>query len=286
MLKTSSEIVDIADRHDFAVPAINISDFVMLQACLETAEEQNSPLILLIHPNEWALVGNEFVKATLRMAETVRVPIAVHLDHSDSYYECVQAVRIGFTGVMVDGSHLPYDENLSLSREVVKVGNAASVSVEAEIGSLGPRDPKNIEEAKLVGYTSVEEATRFAQECTPDLLAVAVGTTHGIYPKGFKPNIRPDLVEQIRKSVAQPLVLHGGSGAPDDKVRLAVANGISKVNLSADLKTAYFSALRNTLKDDSLREPQDIYPAPKEAVKQVITHKMSVCGSVRKSYLY
>ena len=276
MLVSGKQILEPAYQHGFAVPAFNISDYGMLRASLEACEAAGSPMIVSIHPAEWELMGDEFLASVLELARSASIPVAVQLDHGATFEQVMGAIRLGFTSVMIDGSLLPYDENVALTRKVVEAAHIVGVSVEGEVGTIGPRDPKTAEELANIVYTTPEEAARFVADTGVDFLAVAVGTCHGVYPAGVAPKLKIDLIEEIRDATSVPLVLHGGSGAPDDEVSESVTRGVSKVNISADLKLAYFARLREVLQDPKQREPHDIYPPALDAVKEVVRHKVDV----------
>ncbi|MCA0252702.1 MAG: ketose-bisphosphate aldolase [Actinobacteria bacterium] len=279
MLMSGAEVVGTAYRHGFAVPAFNISDYGMLAALVAECEAAESPVIVSIHPAEWALVGDAFLSSARELAAGASVPVAIQLDHGSTFAQVVGAIRLGFSSVMIDGSLLPYEQNVALTRKVVEAAHSVGVSVEAEIGTIGPRDPKSAAEMKDFSYTTPEEAAAFVAATDVDYLAIAVGTAHGVYPPGVEPELKLDLVSQIREAVDVPLVLHGGSGARDAEVSEAVRRGIAKVNISADMKSAYFVALREVLTDPKQREPHDIYPPALDAMRQVVRHKAEVCGS-------
>lgn len=280
MLLSGTDLLAPALAHRFAVPAYNISDHGMMTAALAACEEVGSPMFIAIHPSEWELVGDSFAASARELAQSSSVPVAIHLDHGATFEQAMAAIRLGFTSVMIDGSLLPYEENVALTRRVVESAHAAGVSVEGEIGTIGPRDPKSAEEMKQFSYTTPEEATRFVADTGVDSLAVAIGTAHGVYPPGVEPEINVELVSEISAALGIPLVLHGGSGAVDAQVTEAVSRGIAKVNVSADMKLAYFARLREVLADPAIREPHDAYPPALEALKATVRHKAEVFASV------
>lgn len=286
MLVNGLQIVETAYAHDFAVPAFNISDYGMLRASLEACEEAGSPMIVSIHPAEWELMGDEFLASALELARAASIPVAVQLDHGSTFEQVVAAIRLGFTSVMIDGSLLPYDENVALTRKVVETAHIVGVSVEGEVGTIGPRDPKTAAELADIVYTKPNEAAEFVAATGIDYLAVAVGTCHGVYPVGVAPKLKLDLLDVLKAAIPVPLVLHGGSGAPDDEVSESVTRGVAKVNISADMKLAYFKKLREVLEDPKQREPHDIYPPALDAVKALVRHKVEVFGGVGSARHY
>ncbi|MGV8882622.1 MAG: ketose-bisphosphate aldolase [Rhodoglobus sp.] len=286
MLVNGKHILTTAYEHGFAVPAFNISDYGMLRASIEACESVGSPMIVSIHPAEWELMGDEFLASVIELARAATVPIAIQLDHGSTFEQVIGAIRLGFTSVMIDGSLLPYDENVALTRKVVEAAHVVDVSVEGEVGTIGPRDVKSAAELETIIYTTPEEAAQFVADTGVDYLAVAVGTAHGVYPAGVAPKLKLDLIEQIRDAVPVPLVLHGGSGAVDAEVSQAVTRGVSKLNISADMKLAYFARLREILEDPKHREPHDIYPPCLDAVRDVVIHKVEVCGGRDTAQFY
>ncbi|MFD1713185.1 ketose-bisphosphate aldolase [Amnibacterium flavum] len=286
MLVNGVRILEPAYERGFAVPAFNISDYAMLRGCLEACEEVRSPMIVSIHPSEWELVGDEFLASVLELARSATIPVAVQLDHGATFEQVMGAIRLGFTSVMIDGSLLPYDENVAICRKVAEAAHAVGVSVEGEIGTIGARDIKSAEEMADIVYTTPSEARDFVRDTGVDYLAVAVGTCHGVYPAGVEPKLKLDLLREIKDSTPVPLVLHGGSGTPDAEVSEAVTLGIAKVNISADIKVSYFNRLREVLLNPAQREPHDIYPLALETMMATVRHKVEVLGAVGSADFY
>lgn len=280
MLLTGKDVVAPAYEHGFAVAAYNISDYGMLTAVVAASEAAESPVILLMHPDDWKFVGDQFLASMFEVASTASVPVAIQLDHGATLEQAAASLRHGLTSVMIDGSLLPFEENIALTRETVEMAHRVGVSVEGEIGTIGPRDPQSLDEMRDFVYTEPEQAREFVTSTGVDMLAVAVGTAHGVYPTGFVPELKLDLISEINDTVNIPLVLHGGSGAVDEQVSEAVKRGIAKMNISADMKTAYFTKLREVLTDPAQREPLDIYPPALAVVQDVVRHKAEVLGSV------
>ncbi|MDR2374454.1 MAG: ketose-bisphosphate aldolase [Bifidobacteriaceae bacterium] len=286
MLVNGSRLLQVAYEKSFAVPAFNISDWSMLKGIVAECESLDCPVILGIHPRELEHVGWAFIDSTLALARAARVPVAVHLDHGELYSDVLDAIRLGYTSVMIDGSLLEAEANVDLTRKVVEAAHALDMSVEGEIGTIGPRDVQDAAEAEQIVYTRPEEAARFVAQTGVDSLAVAIGTCHGVYPAGMVPKLKIDLLEQIRQAVDLPLVLHGGSGNPDSEVALSVKHGIAKVNISSDIKVAYFDKLREVLTDPKLREPHDIHPPAVEAMMACVRHKVEVLGATGSARHY
>ena len=286
MLTTGKVILDVANEHSFAVPAFNISDYAMFLGIIDISEEKNAPVILGIHPDEVQHVGVEMIAAVTQRAHRSSVPIAIHWDHGASYEQILTAIRSGFTSVMIDGSMLPFEENIAISRKVVHAAHAVGLSVEGELGTIGQTDSQAESGSDTIIYTNPDDALTFVESTAVDSLAVAIGTYHGIYPTTMKPELKLDLLKLIKDKVDIPLVLHGGSNNPDDEIAEAVKLGINKINISSDIKVAYHRKMRQVLADESLREPLIIQPPCIEAMKVVAGQKIDLFDTAGKASLY
>ncbi len=286
MLTTGKVILDIAHEHSFAVPAFNISDYAMFLGIIDISEEKHAPVILGIHPDEVQHVGVEMITAVTQRAHRSSVPIAIHWDHGASYEQILAAIRSGFTSVMIDGSMLPFEENIAISKKVVHAAHAVGLSVEGELGTIGQTDSQAEGGSDTIIYTNPDDALAFVESTAVDSLAVAIGTYHGIYPTTMKPELKLDLLKLIKDKVDIPLVLHGGSNNPDDEIAEAVKLGINKINISSDIKVAYHMKMREVLSDQSLREPLIIQPPCIEAMKVVAAQKIDLFDTAGKASLY
>ena len=287
MLTTGKAILDVANEHSFAVPAFNISDWAMFQGIVEISEETNAPLLVAIHPDEVRHIGREMVTGIIERSHRSSVPIAIHWDHGATYEQILEAIRFGFTSVMIDGSLKPFEENVAISRKVTESAHALGVSVEAELGTIGANDSYAEAGSAEIIYTDPDDAVTFVEQTGVDSLAVAIGTFHGLYPAHLKPELKLDLLKEIKSRVHIPLVLHGGSGNPDDEIREAARIGINKINISTDIKIAYHNKMREVLGNDpKMREPNAIQPACIEAMKVVAAQKIDLFGAAGKGSLY
>jgi fructose-bisphosphate aldolase, class II len=286
MLTTGKAILDVADENNFAVPAFNISDWAMFNGVVEISEEKEAPLILGIHPDEVDHVGRDMIAGVVERAHRSSVPIAIHWDHGASYEQILTAIQFGFTSVMIDGSMLPFEENTAISKRVAETAHAVGLSVEAELGTIGATDGEAEEGAEAIIYTDPDDAVTFVRQTGVDSLAVAIGTYHGIYPANLKPELKLDLLKEIKNRVRIPLVLHGGSNNPDDEIAEAARIGINKINISSDIKVAYHNKMREVLADTKLREPLTIQPPCIEAMKVVAAQKIDLFGTAGKASLY
>lgn len=286
MLMNMRDLLAVARANRFAVPAFNISSNMLLTGVIEAAEEASAPVIVAIHPEELAFVRPAFVKLALEEAINTSVPVCIHLDHGSSLVQIMTAIRAGFTSVMMDKSMLPLDENIAACREVTNLAHAVNVSVEGELGTIGELDEEAEAGADEVIFVDPDQVKKFVDATEVDTLAVAIGTSHGLYPKDMKPEIRLDLLREITARVSIPLVLHGGSGNPDSEIAQAVELGICKINISADMKNAFYQKCREVLQNHVLREPNSIYPACIDAMKIVVRQKFDLMKSTGKAELY
>jgi fructose-bisphosphate aldolase, class II len=287
MLTTGKVILDVANQHDFAVPAFNISDWAMFKGIVEISEETDAPLIIGIHPDEVRHIGREMITGIIERSHSSSVPIAIHWDHGATYEQLLQAVRYGFTSVMIDGSLKPFEENVAISKKVTESAHALGLSVEGELGTIGANDSYAEAGAAAIIYTDPDDAVTFVEQTGVDSLAVAIGTFHGFYPADLKPELKLDLLKEIKSRVRIPLVLHGGSNNPDEEIREAARIGINKINISTDIKVAYHDKMREVLGSDSkVREPNAIQPACIEAMKVVAAQKIELFGAAGKASLY
>ncbi|HHT42089.1 MAG TPA: ketose-bisphosphate aldolase [Firmicutes bacterium] len=286
MLLNMKDLLAVANEHKFAVPAFNISDYSMLNGIFEAAEEKRSPIIVAIHPDELAHLGGEALKAVIEKAEKASVPVCIHLDHGSDFAQIIQAIQLGFTSVMIDGSALPFEDNIAITKKVTEAAHHANVSVEGELGTIGTADSEGEAGANEIIYTDPDDAATFVAETKVDALAIAIGTSHGIYPQGMVPKLQLDLLQEIKTKLPIPLVLHGGSGNSDDDIRRSVELGVNKINISSDIKSAYYNKMREVLQDTKLREPNKIQPACVEAMKEVAYQKMELFYAVGKADLY
>jgi len=286
MLMNMKDLLAVARAHDFAVPAFNISSNMLLTGVMEASEEKQSPVILAIHPDELHFVHTSFVKAAIEEAINASVPVCIHLDHGASVAHIMEAIRAGFTSVMIDASAYPLEENIAICKKIVEIAHAVNVSVEGELGTIGTTGPEAEAGSEEIIYTNPDDVVTFVNATGVDTLAVAIGTSHGIYPKDKKPELKLDLLKEIRSRVNIPLVLHGGSANPDAEIAAAVKLGINKINICSDIKDAFYQKCREVLADPVLREPNSIYPPCIEAMKEVARFKIDLFDAAGKAALY
>lgn len=269
------ELLCKAQERGYAVPAFNVENMETVQGVIQAAEELNRPVILQTTPSSINYAGLDFFAACARTAiRNTRVPIALHLDHGSSYELAANAMKEGYSSVMIDGSRLSFEDNIALTSRVSELGKILGVSVEAELGSVGGKEDSTISES--VTLTDAAQAVEFAERTKVDSLAVAIGTSHGFY-KGV-PKLDIKRLKEIRAAVDIPLVLHGTSGVPDEVVKECIRNGICKVNYATDLRNAFTNAVRLSME----KNPGDIDPkkylgAGREAVAETAKKRIQLC---------
>ena len=277
-LVSSRELLLAAQRGGYAVGAFNAENMEMVQAIIEAAEELNAPVLVQTTPGTLKYAPpSAFAGLVSRLARGVKAPIALHLDHGNSIALAEQCAREGYTSLMIDGSLLPFNSNVTLTRSVVAM--ACDLPVEAELGTVGGKEDDH--EAKPQ-YTDPAEAADFVERTGISSFAVAIGTAHGVY-KGI-PKLDIDRLSEIRKVVEIPLVLHGTSGVPHDQVRACIERGICKVNYATELRIAFSDAVKANIaaKPDNF-DPKKFLGAGRDAVKARVMELIRLCGSDGKA---
>lgn len=281
-LVTSRQLLSDAQKEGYAVGAFNVENMEMVQAVAAAAEELQAPVIMQTTPSTVKYADLVYFYANAKAAaESVSVPVVIHLDHGNSFELAMRALRTGYTSVMIDGSHGTFEENIAVSKAVADACHPSGVPVEAELGKVGGKED-DLEGGEGNPYTDPKEAGIFAEETGVDSLAVAIGTAHGVY-KGI-PRLDVKRLSEIREVVTIPLVLHGTSGVPDDAVRECIRRGICKVNYATDLRIAFSKGVKAYLKENpDVFDPKKYGAAGREEVKQYVMDKIRVCQSVGKA---
>lgn len=279
---STKEMLKKAQKEGYAVPAFNIHNLETLQVVVDTAAELKSPVILAGTPSTIKYAGAEYI---ISMAETAaekyNIPIAIHLDHFEDIKEIEEYVDLGFKSTMIDASHKPFEENIETVKEVVDYAHRYDATVEAELGKLGGREDDLVVDEKDAMYTNPDDALEFVQRTGIDSLAIAIGTAHGLY-KG-EPKLDFDRLVEIKNKVDMPLVLHGASDVPDELVKKAISLGICKVNIATDLKIPFANAVKKYFKDhEDANDPRKYMTPGKDAMKEIVKHKIDVCGSYNR----
>lgn len=280
---STREMLLKAQREYYAVPAFNIHNLETLQVVVETAFEMRSPLIIAGTPStitEYA--GPDYVKAMAEVAASkYDIPIAIHLDHFEDVNEIKNDIDIGFRSCMIDASKHDFEKNISIVKDVVEYAHRFDATVEAELGKLGGREDDLVISEKDAIYTNPDDAAEFVKRTKVDSLAVAIGTAHGLYKGEAKLDF--NRLKEIRDKVSVPLVLHGASDVADDLVKKAISFGICKVNVATDLKIPFSNAVKRYFEKNPDANDLRKYMTPgKEAMKEIVKHKIEVCGSANR----
>lgn len=305
MLVTNKEILSSAMAKGYAVGAFNISNLESLLAVVEAAVEERSPVIVAVTPSSIKYAGLEYLVGMVKTAaESAKVPMSLHLDHGKDVETVLNCIDAGFTSVMIDGSRLSFEENVSLTKRVVDLAHSKDVSVEGELGRLMGMEEWTVEEKEAI-LTDPDAAKEFVEQTGVDALAVAIGTSHGAYKFKAEPKLDSERLRAIRRKVNVPLVLHGASsvpswiikkaikygaelsgakGIPDEHIVNAISLGISKINIDTDLRLAFTGTIREVLATSPKNfDPRKILGPAKEAMKEVVKGKMRLFGSSGKA---
>lgn len=283
----AKSLVEKARAGKYAVAHFNINNLEWTRSVLEAAQETQSGIIIGVSEGATAYMGGyhvvtNLVKSLMRDLK-ITTPIALHLDHGQSYQACQQALEAGFTSVMFDGSHLSFEENLATTKKVVELAKKYNASVEAEAGSIGG------EEDGVVGLGEVADSNECKQlaDLGIDILAAGINNVHGPYPEGWK-GLNFDALQKIAGVSNKPLVLHGGSGIPKEQVSKAISLGICKVNVNTELQEVFAAAIREYIiadKDKAKKgyDPRKIMREPMNAIKNKAKELLAEFGSLGKS---
>jgi fructose-bisphosphate aldolase class II len=280
MLTSLSAVLGEARKGRYAVPAFDCAEDVMVRTILETSEACRAPVILMglvgpdLEGNGWAYVSG-LVRA---VADHHRVPAVLHLDHATRLEDIRRAVDLGFTSVMIDGSRLPFEGNAELTRAAVEIAHPRGISVEGELGAVGGSDVEEKQRTETV-LTRPEEVRRFVAETGVDALAISIGTSHGLYRT--LPRLDIARLRELDAASPVPLVLHGGSGTPDDQVREAVRNGITKMNVYAELRIAMAEGLKASAASQTCPDPlpREIFGPIRKSLAAVVERKIDLLGA-------
>lgn len=283
MLENAKQMLEKAKQEGYAIPHFNINNLEWTRFILETCEEEKSPVILGVSEGaKKYMVGfatvTEMVKAMVKELH-ITVPVALHLDHGSSVESCKEAIDAGFTSVMIDASKYSVEENIQMTREVVTYAHERNVTVEAEIGHVGGEEDGVADE---LAYAKVEDAVLLAKETGIDSLAPALGSVHGIY-KG-EPKLDFDRMMQVKELTNLPLVLHGGSGIPDQLIKKSITCGICKLNINTDLQIVWAKDVREFLNENhTVYDPRKIIKSGEQAMKEKIKEKIYLLNSNGKA---
>ena len=287
MLVSAKEMLDKARAGKYAVGQFNINNLEWTKAILLTAQECNSPVILGVSEGAGKyMTGMETVAAMVKAMDEslgITVPVALHLDHG-SYEGCYKCIKAGFTSIMFDGSHFPIEENIEKTKELVNASHALGLSIEAEVGSIGG------EEDGVVGAGECADPNecKMIADLGVDFLAAGIGNIHGKYPENWA-GLSFETLEAVNNAVGElPLVLHGGTGIPDDMISKAISLGVAKINVNTECQLVFQEATRAYIeagKDQTGKgfDPRKLLAPGVEAIKQTVREKMELFGSINKA---
>lgn len=301
-LVVGKEILDAAKSGGYLVPSFNTNNLETTQAILQTAEDMRAPVFIQVSNGARKYAGAETLAYLVRdMASRVSVPVALHLDHGDGFANIIQALRVGFTSVMIDASHHPFEENVAETIKCVEAAHAVGVSVEAELGRLGGIEEHIVVDEKDAFLTDPSEAEEFVERTGIDYLAIAIGTSHGAYKGKGRPYIDHDRIAEISKRIDIPLVMHGSSGVPpylvqklkdlgadigdpagihDDDIKKALKTNAAKVNVDTDLRLAITAGMRDVIVNNPKEfDPRKIIGAGRDMMAQVIREKFELMNT-------
>lgn len=269
------ELLELAEKKKIAYGAYVTVSYDSALAAIEAGSELNVPVIFITGTDCCDLMGGfeGTVETVQRAAANTLVPIALHLDHCRTYEECVQAINAGYSSVMIDGSSLPFEENIALTRKVVEYAHPLGITVEGELGKLVGEEGNLVVKGPEGAQTDPEEARVFVEKTGVDCLAVSIGTQHGAYTAAPKLNI--ERLKAIKKLVDLPIVLHGGSGTPIDQVHESIRNGIRKINVATDVLTAMIDKYNEVTRVPGFKYNTAVYPQVKDAMKELIKDRMN-----------
>ncbi|ASA97091.1 MULTISPECIES: class II fructose-bisphosphate aldolase [Anoxybacillus] len=283
-LVSMTEMLKQALAGKYAVGQFNINNLEWTQAILAAAEEEKSPVILGVSEGAARYMGG--FKTVVNMVKglmedmNITVPVAIHLDHGSSFEKCKAAIDAGFTSVMIDASHHPFEENVEITSKVVEYAHARGVSVEAELGTVGGQEDDVVAEGII--YANPDECEELVKRTGIDCLAPALGSVHGPY-KG-EPKLGFKEMEEIRDRTGVPLVLHGGTGIPTEQIQRAISLGTSKINVNTENQMAFTKVVREVLaKDEKVYDPRKILGPGRDAIKETVIGKMREFGSSGKA---
>lgn len=285
MLVTMKEILADAQKNHYAIPAFDISNYEMMRAVLEACEEERSPALLMGLGVDLDGKGLPLITSMVKEASNhFDIPVCFHLDHATDFEFIKKAIDAGFSSVMFDGSVLDFENNAQKTAEITKFAHSRGVTVEAELGHVGNASVGSISETGTDDdpgetLTVPEEVAKFIEITDVDALAVAIGTSHGVYKK--TPELRIDRLDEITAVCNRPLVLHGGSGTPDDQMKNAILHGITKINIYSDVVAALNSGLKNKLNtlENPSAWPYLVFGDSRTMMKEVVKDKIRKFGS-------
>lgn len=279
MYVSMKDMLDHACAHNYAIMACNCCNMETALAIVHAATEEKSPVIINISARQFNAHADlkAMVPMIKNLAQKAPVPIALNLDHGMEHKDVLACVQAGFSSIMFDGSALPYEKNLEITKMVVAMSHGVGASVEAELGHVGQAAAGDGENTDF--FTDVDTAVEFVEQTGVDALAVAVGTAHGKYPKGFVPKLDFERLSELKAALKMPLVLHGGSGSGEENIRRAVACGINKINVCTDVFAVGRDRIAEALAENPSIDLMDLMDEAQKAMEEYIRGYMQMIGS-------
>jgi len=284
---TTKEMLKEAQKGRYGIGAFNANNMEIIQAIIETAEEEKAPVILQASQGAIKYAGLDMIVAMVKaVAEKANIPVALHLDHGTDYHQNIKCLRAGFTSLMYDGSKLPFNENVKMTKKVVEMAHTCGIPVEAElgqIGKMGDSDEPGVALERVKESMAVpEEAAKFVELTEIDFLAAAVGTIHGCRTPFAKLDI--PRIERIRELTGVPLVLHGASGANDEEIKKGISAGICKINIDTRIRMIFTKKMKEIIEENPNQiDPRKILGPAKDAAKEIIRDRMRIFGCSGKA---
>jgi len=282
---SGKKMIKEAWENGYAIGAFTAHNLETFKAVLLAAEEEQSPIMIQIGQkaiNEMGMKPLRDSIDSLIQHHHITVPICVHLDHSRKFEQCMEAATRNFQSLMFDGSALPFEENIRITKTVVEVAHALGLGAEGEIGKIGGTEDDISVDEKDAMVTTVDEALDFSERTGVDYLAVSIGTAHGVYKT--TPQLKFDRLTEIKNAVKKPIVLHGGSGVPDDQIAEAIKRGVAKINVDTELRCGFIDGIQahwDKKRDDYVLA--DVMNSGIAAMKEVVRHKIRLFGSNNKA---
>ncbi|SMB86303.1 fructose-bisphosphate aldolase [Desulfonispora thiosulfatigenes DSM 11270] len=276
-------LLEKAEKEGYAVGAFNCNNMEIVQAIVAAAEAEKSPVIIQASQGAIKYAGLEYIVNLVETAaNTVSVPVALHLDHGTSFEQVIKCIRQGFSSVMIDGSQYSLEENIALTNKVLEIARPIGVSVEAELGKIGGTEDDIVVSERDAMFTDPKDAQRFVEETGITSLAIAIGTAHGPY-KG-KPELDFERLKAIKALTNIPIVLHGSSGVDDDDIRKAISLGVRKVNIDTNIRQAFTKAAKDVFTNNPEEiDPRKVLGPARDAMIEIVREKIRVFGSNGKA---
>ena len=283
MLAHIKQLIEEAEKAHYAIGAFNIHNLESVLGVAQAAVKSKSPAIIQVSEGAIEYMGLKpitHIVSTVAKNIAARVPIALHLDHGKSFDSVFECIRAGFSSVHIDASHLPLDENIALTKQVVEIAHQKNVWVQGEVGAIIGGHGKIGGRIEDIPMADLEEVIRFVGETGVDTIAAAIGTAHGVYDNE---DIDIEILKKIKARTRKPFVLHGGSGVDENKIKDAIKHGVNIINIGTDIKVAFSSTLKKVCRENpDENDPRHLLKPTIQAVEDVVSASMSLFGSAGK----